>query len=311
MKRTSTQIILIYLFVGILWILVSDWIFTIVGYPENPVYQTIKGCGFIVISGIGFLHMLRKYEDRNRRYLKKLKALNRRLEEHAAELTASNSELEQFAYIASHDLQEPLRMVTGFLGQIEKKYAQNLDDKGKEYIHFAVDGAARMRHMIMDLLQYSRLGKRDFSHESFDVSELVHEIITLNKPLIDETKAVIEFADLPTISAGRTLIAQVFQNLILNAVKYRKPDVTPRIAIGYRESGEFWEFWVSDNGIGIKEDQIDHIFTLFRRLHSRDEYSGSGIGLAICKKIVENHSGRIWALSKEGEGSTFYFSIKK
>lgn len=311
MSRTSTQIISIYVISGILWILASDWAFTFVDYPQSPVYQSIKGCSFIIVSGLIFLYMLRRYENRNRRYLKKLKDLNRRLESHAAELATSNSELEQFAYIASHDLQEPLRMVTGFLGQIEKKYAPSLDDKGREYIHFAVDGAVRMRQMIMDLLQYSRLGKKDFSYETFDVNQLIDDIKLLNKPLFDESAATLTSDELPMISAGRTLILQVFQNLILNALKYRKPDVAPVIKIGARESKDSWEFSVSDNGIGIDKDQLERVFTLFQRLHSREIYSGSGIGLAICKKIVENHGGRVWATSEAGKGSTFYFSIKK
>lgn len=311
MRRTSTLIISIYFSAGISWILISDWAFAHIGYPANPVYQTVKGCGFIIVSGLIFLYMLRRYEDRNRRYLKKLKDLNRRLEAHATELATSNSELEQFAYIASHDLQEPLRMVTGFLGQIEKKYAPSLDEKGREYIHFAVDGAVRMRHMIMDLLQYSRLGKKDFNYETFDVTELVDQIASLNKTLLDENQAVLRYGSLPVISAGKTLIMQVFQNLILNAVKYRKPDVAPIIELNALERDGRWEFSVADNGIGIKEDQIEHVFTLFQRLHSREQYSGSGIGLAICKKIVENHGGRVWASSDEGRGSTFYFSIKK
>lgn len=311
MRRTSTLIISIYFSAGILWILISDWTFILIGYHANPIYQTIKGCGFIVASGLVFLYMLRRYEDRNQRYLKKLKDLNRRLEAHATELATSNSELEQFAYIASHDLQEPLRMVTGFLGQIEKKYATSLDEKGKEYIHFAVDGAVRMRHMIMDLLQYSRLGMKDFNYETFDVTQLIDQIALFNKTLLDENHVMLRYGNLPVISAGKTLIMQVFQNLILNAVKYRKPDVAPIIELNALEGNDQWEFSVADNGIGIKEDQIEHVFTLFQRLHSREQYSGSGIGLAICKKIVENHGGRVWATSDEGKGSTFYFSIKK
>lgn len=311
MNRTSTRIFLIYLLTGLGWILASDWFFGKFQYPQEHFYQTVKGCGFIVISGILFWFMLRKYENRNRHYLNRLREMNRELEKRNSELAASNIELEQFAYIASHDLQEPLRMVTGFLGQIEKRYSDNLDDKGREYIHYAVDGASRMKQIIFDLLEYSRVGKKAVKYETFAVGDVIDEVITLNKPMFAENKVTIFKSEMPTITAGKTLIRQVFQNLLANAVKYRNPETNTQIAIDYRETPEFWEFSVSDNGIGIKSDHLDKIFVLFQRLHSRDQYSGSGIGLSVCKKIVESHGGRIWATSEPGGGSTFYFSLKK
>lgn len=311
MKRTSTRIILIYLIAGITWILASDWFFSKFNYPEEHFYQTIKGCGFIVVSGMIFLYMLRQYEERNRHYLNRLREMNQQLEKRNEELAASNTELEQFAYIASHDLQEPLRMVTGFLTQIEKKYEENLDEKGREYIHYAVDGAVRMRQTILDLLEYSRVGRKDFKHETFDVNEIIDEIITLNKPLLAENHAIVQKQVLPKITGGKTLVRQLFQNIIVNAVKYRKTDSQPVIEIKYSETPTHWEFAVSDNGIGMKTEHLDRIFVLFQRLHSREHYSGTGIGLAICKKIAENHGGHIWVTSEVGKGSTFYFSIKK
>lgn len=271
----------------------------------------MKGCGFIVISGVIFLFMLRRHEARNRHYLQRLRDINKELEKRNEELAASNVDLEQFAYIASHDLQEPLRMVTGFLGQIEKKYEDNLDDRGKEYIHYAVDGATRMRQTILDLLDYSRLGKRDFRYETFNVNEVVEEVITLHKPLFSEKQTIIQKGELPEISAGKTLIRRVFQNLMTNSVKYSKDGMPPIISIAFTDTPTHWEFSVADNGIGIKPNHIERIFVLFQRLHSREQYSGTGIGLSICKRIVENHGGRIWATSLVGKGSTFYFSIKK
>ncbi|NUY81138.1 hypothetical protein HUK80_09555 [Flavobacterium sp. MAH-1] len=311
MKRTSTRIISIYLITGITWILASDWFFGQFNYPEERFYQSVKGCGFIVVSGMIFLYMLRQYEARNRHYLNRLRDMNRELEQRNDALAASNIELEQFAYIASHDLQEPLRMVTGFLTQIEKKYEENLDEKGREYIHYAVDGAIRMRQTILDLLEYSRVGRKDFKQESINISEIVDEIISLNKPLFAENNSIIEKHELPVIIGGKTLIRQVFQNIMTNAVKYRKADIQPVIVIISEESPTHWQFSVSDNGIGMRQEHLERIFILFQRLHSREQYSGTGIGLSVCKKIVENHGGRIWATSEPGVGSTFNFSIKK
>jgi len=310
-NRTSTKIFIIYLVTGFGWILASDWFFGKFKYPQEHLYQTIKGCGFIFISGILFWQMLRRHEQKSRQYFCRLRDMNQELEQRNAELAVSNIELEQFAYIASHDLQEPLRMVTGFLGQIEKKYSDNLDDKGKEYIHYAVDGASRMKQIIFDLLEYSRVGKKEVKYESFAVGEVIDDVISLNKPMFAENKATIFKGPMPTIVAGKSLIRQVFQNLLANAVKYRNPETDIIITLDFKETPDFWEFSVSDNGIGIKPDQLDKIFVLFQRLHSRERYSGSGIGLSVCKKIVENHGGAIWAESEPGSGSTFYFSLKK
>ncbi len=237
--------------------------------------------------------------------------LNQELQQRLDELAVSNAELEQFAYIASHDMQEPLRMVTGFLTQLEKKYTHLLDDKGKQYIGFAVDGAVRMRRLILDLLEYSKVGKGDFKIELFDVNDVIIEIQALNQTLISEENATFLIGPLPTISGAKSLIQQLFQNLIVNALKYRRVDVDPVISISGSDQGSFWQFAVSDNGIGIEQDYFERVFVIFQRLHSKEEYSGTGIGLAICKKIVENHGGRIWLESEHGKGSTFYFTIKK
>lgn len=233
--------------------------------------------------------------------------LNKRVDE----LAISNSELEQFAYIASHDLQEPLRMVTSFLGQLDKKYSEKLDEKGKQYMNFAVDGAVRMRKIILDLLEYSRVGKISIKYETIALQEVIDDIIKLNKITIDDCNASITVAKLPVIVAMKTLMQQLFQNLILNALKYHTSGTPPVIGIRCSENEEFWEFSVADNGIGINERFFERIFVIFQRLHNRDEYSGTGIGLAICKKIVEAHGGRIWVESEEGKGSIFYFTIKK
>ncbi|MFH5832549.1 PAS domain-containing protein [Halalkalibaculum sp. DA384] len=240
-----------------------------------------------------------------------LRQLNRELEKHAEELAASNAELEQFAYVASHDLQEPLRMVSSFLKRLEKKYGDQLDEKARQYIDFAVDGAGRMRQIILDLLNYSRVGQHEFERQNLCLEELLNEILKLEHRAIEESGATVEWDPLPEIRAAETPVQQVFQNLIRNAIKYRRPECEPEIHISGEETGTHWKFSVSDNGIGIREEFQENIFNIFQRLHTQEEYSGTGIGLAVSKKIVEKHGGEIWVESEEGEGSTFYFTIAK
>jgi len=241
----------------------------------------------------------------------KLKESELQLQKHVKELAISNEELEQFAYVASHDLQEPLRMVTSFLTQLDKKYGTVLDEKGKKYIEFAVDGAKRMRQIILDLLEYSRAGRTMDSMENIDLNELIQEIQTLNMKKIEERKAVIIFDELPQIYGHSSPLRQVFQNLISNALKYSKDDIPAKINIIAEELKQHWQFAVTDNGIGIEQEYFDKIFIIFQRLHNKDEYSGTGMGLAITKKIIENLGGKIWLSSEEGKGSTFYFTIMK
>ena len=227
------------------------------------------------------------------------------------ESNAKNAELEHFAYIASHDLQEPLRMVTSFLTQIEKKYNDLLDDKGRQYIHFAVDGAVRMRKIILDLLEYSRIGKEAFADEEVSIYEILDGIKLLNATLFEEKAVTIIADNLPTIIAKKALIRQLFQNIILNAVRYAKVDVAPVITIGCEDDGDYWKFSIEDNGIGISPEFYEKVFILFQRLHLERNLPGTGLGLAICKKIVEAHDGRIWIESPVNIGTIFYFTIKK
>jgi len=241
----------------------------------------------------------------------KVEEINRDLQKKANELALSNAELEQFAYVASHDLQEPLRMVTSFLTQLEKKYVGVIDDKGKQYINFAVDGAKRMRQIILDLLEFSRVGRGDEYKENIDLNELLAEVKILSRKTIEEKKAVIHFGHLPVIYNFKSPIRQVFQNLVSNGLKYCSKQVQPVIAIAATEFNTHWQFAVTDNGIGINEEYFDKIFIIFQRLHNKDDYSGTGMGLAISKKIIENLGGKIWVNSTEGQGSTFYFTIPK
>lgn len=241
----------------------------------------------------------------------RLNELNRQLVVHSRELALSNSELEQFAYVASHDLQEPLRMVTSFLSLIRKKYEPLLDDKGRQYIEFAVDGAARMRQIILDLLEYSRVGRGEDKMEMVSLQLLVKDILTLQRQHIQELGAEISVDPMPTVAGLKAPLRQVFHNLISNALKYHKPGRQPRIRIRASEGEREWLFSVQDNGIGIEEAYFERIFVLFQRLHSKQDYSGTGIGLAVCKKILENMGGRIYLESSPGQGSTFYFTLPR
>lgn len=240
-----------------------------------------------------------------------LNKLNKKLKKQTEELAFSNKELEQFAYIASHDLQEPLRMITSFLSQLEKKYHNQLDEKAKMYINYAVDGAKRMRQIILDILEFSRIGKNDDSKEEVDLNVVVDEIILFHSAMIEEKKAQIKVTKLPVIYGHKTHFKQIFQNLIGNALKYSKIDEYPIIQINVEESQDSWEFSVQDNGIGIDSDYYSKIFEIFQRLHVKENYTGTGIGLSIVKKILDNMGGKIWVISQEGEGSTFFFRIPK
>ncbi len=238
------------------------------------------------------------------------KQLNKSLEKKAAELLVSNTDLESFAYIASHDLQEPLRMVSSFMRLLENTLEGQLTQTNKQYLNFAIDGAKRMKLLIEDLLQYSRVG---FNKEDFiatDLNEVLQYVSRLLEEDIKKNQAVITVNPLPVITANKTLITQLFVNLVGNALKYHG-DKDTVIEVGCTSEPDNDVFYVSDNGIGIDPKFFDKIFIIFQRLHSKTEYSGTGIGLSICKKIVETHKGKIWIESELGRGSIFYFSIPK
>lgn len=244
-------------------------------------------------------------------YEESLRTLNVTLDKRAKQLADSNAELEQFAYVASHDLQEPLRMVAGFLTQLELKYSSIVDDKGRQYIRFAVEGAKRMRQIILDLLEFSRAGKMQGDLAEIPLKELLDEVCLLQRELIDEKGARIVYGKLPTVRAYSSPLVQILQNLLGNALKYTRPDVAPQIEISVKSTKTAWEIAVKDNGIGIEKDYFDRIFIIFQRLHLKDAYGGSGMGLAIVKKLVEGMGGRIWVESEVGVGSTFYFTLPK
>ena len=238
----------------------------------------------------------------------KLKMAEERLAQHAEELARSNSELEQFAYIASHDLQEPLRMVSSYCQLLKKRYYGKLEGDACEFIDFAVDGAQRMQTLIEDLLTYSRVGTRGQPFETTDCNEVMATVTNNLQIAIEESAADIKCSKLPVTIADRTQLVQLFQNLIGNAIKFRNGEV-PKIRIRSKKENGRWVFSIKDNGIGIDAEFKQRIFEIFQRLHSKDKYPGTGIGLAICKKIVERHNGEIWLESQSDKGSTFYFTL--
>lgn len=241
-----------------------------------------------------------------------LKALNedleRRVEERTGELRRSNKELEQFAYIASHDLQEPLRMVVSYLQLIERRYSSKLDAEGLQFMKFAVDGGQRMQTLIHDLLSYSRVHTHKRPFEAVDLNATMQAVSANLKVAVAESGATITTDVLPTVFGDSTQLAQLLQNLLSNGIKFRGKDAL-RIHVSAERTGHEWRVSVQDNGIGIAPEYFERIFVIFQRLHSRDEYPGTGIGLAVCQRIVERHGGRIWVESRPGHGSKFSFTI--
>ncbi len=240
-----------------------------------------------------------------------LKKTEKRLKKTIKELERSNKELQSFAYITSHDLQEPLRNIASFAQLIERRYKGQLDNDADEYIDFMVSGASRMKEMIQGLLDYSRVGTRGHKFKEFEAETSLKYALSNLGSAIDEVNAEITYDSLPVLFADEDQIIRVFQNLIGNALKFRREGVKPKIHIAAQKSGHEYIFSVSDNGIGLEEEYSDQIFEVFKRLHVIDEYKGAGIGLAIVKRIIDRHGGRIWVKSELGKGSTFYFTLSK
>ena len=225
------------------------------------------------------------------------------------ELERSNRELEQFAYIASHDLQEPLRMVSNYVQLLARRYIGKLDTQADQFINFAEEGAMRMQKLIEALLAYSRIVTHGADFASVNMDEVFVSAVSNFSLAIRESRAVVSKDALPVVSGDESQLMQLLQNLIGNAIKFRKPDVPLKVHVSVQGKGHEWVFSISDNGIGIKPQYFDRIFLIFQRLHTRVEYPGTGIGLAVCKRIIERHRGRIWVQSTPGEGTTFFFSI--
>jgi signal transduction histidine kinase len=276
-----------------------------------------------VTTGTGELHQLAHAFDEmagslqqrvaeRERAQSELKKLNEELEQRVADRTLdlkrSNEDLEQFAYVASHDLQEPLRMVTNYLQLLQERYKGRLDQNADDFIGFAREGAERMQVLITDLLQYSRVGTKPKEFRPAETDKVLKDSLSNLKVAIDETRAKITHDPLPIVVGDPIQLTQLFQNLIGNAIKFHG-EQPPAIHVSAAQKDGVWEFSVRDNGIGIAAKDFERIFIIFQRLHARKKYAGTGIGLAVCKKIVERHGGRIWVASEPGKGTTFYFSI--
>jgi signal transduction histidine kinase len=241
--------------------------------------------------------------------LAKAEAGHLRVAEQAAELRRSNAELEQFAYVASHDLQEPLRKVSSFCQMLERRYGDVLDERGRQYVEFAVDAAKRMQVLINDLLTFSRLGRVNDRTQPVDLADALAQALANLSTRLEENDAEVEHDPLPTVLGDPTLLTMLLQNLVGNAVKFRAEDRPPRIRLTAERAAQEWRLSVQDNGIGVDPQFADKIFVIFQRLHGRDEYGGTGIGLALAKKIVEYHGGRIWLDPDYHGGARFAFTL--
>lgn len=314
--KAEIKIVLIYILVGVMWILLSDSVLLMV-FDESELdqiayLQTLKGIFYVLMTASLLYLLVKKYYESLDKKVRELEQLNRKLKGKSNELESSNSDLEQFAFVISHDLQEPLRMITSFLSQLKRKYDDQLDEKAQQYIFFAVDGAIKMKQIILDLLEFSRVGRFNEPLEEINLNEILKDVCESNKKLIEGTRAQISIKELPIILSHRALMTQLFQHLLENSLKFRHENKSPEIEIGVRESQKNYDFWIKDNGIGIDQEYTERIFAIFQRLHTSEKFGGgTGIGLALVKKIIDYYGGSIELDSTEGEGSTFYFSLPK
>jgi light-regulated signal transduction histidine kinase (bacteriophytochrome) len=256
----------------------------------------------------------RKVESANaelRREVTERAAAEQALREKTDALARSNAELEQFAYVASHDLQEPLRMVSSYMQLFEKRYAGQVDAQAQKYINYAVEGAKRMQALIGGLLEFSRVGRVDEPFGPVDTEAALHQALLNLRSAIEESHAAVTRGPLPTVTGSATRLTQVFQNLVGNAIKFRRREEPASIHVSAVPRGTEWLFAVRDNGIGIDPQYLERIFVIFQRLHTRAEYPGTGIGLSICKKVIERHGGRIWVESQPGAGARFNFTLPR
>jgi signal transduction histidine kinase len=297
---------------------IGDWYVVVrARYPEHVIRAApIFFLGFLLSAVIGFFAWFMANEPKklDRLVTEKTESLenaNLELEYQRRKLLLTNAELKQFAFVVSHDLQEPLRMISSFLSKLDQNYSDQLDEKARKYIHFAVDGANRMRSLIIDLLEYSNVGDKVRSIENVDINEVMNDVLQIHRDTITAKSATVVCEQIPIIQGYRSPLVQLFGNLLQNALKYSKDDVPPRIEITAKDRGSQIEISFSDNGIGFAPEYYDKIFIIFQRLHSKAEYSGTGIGLAIVKKVIDMHGGSIRVESTTDVGTTFIFTLNK
>lgn len=271
---------------------------------KGVIIRNTKGKATRMVGAITDISLRKEHEQ-------ELQLLNENLNKNVTELKLANEELEQFAFIASHDLQEPLRMITSFMDQINRKYSDQLDEKANQYIYFAIDGAKRMKKIILDLLDYSRAGRFEEATQTIDLNEFIENYKTLRRKIIEEKSVELITNDLPKMEVYLSPMIQILHALLDNAMKYSKPDVNPIVELSVKEEENEWLFCIKDNGIGIDNQFLDKIFIIFQRLHNRDEYEGTGIGLAIVKKHIEAWGGKVGVTSELGKGSIFWFTLNK
>lgn len=303
--KSELKITLLYITIGISWIFLSDHVVLLM-ISENiqqqiTHFQNIKGCFFVISTGLLLYTLLKRHNNAIRQKIEELK-------EKSTELEKTNSELENYFFLASHDLQEPNRTIISFLTNLEKNYQQNIDEKGRKYIKYAIDGAYYMRKSILNLQEHTKIGK-DLEIKHINLN------LTLNRIINDYKESLslgnIEVTKLPTIETDENLIYLIFKNLIDNAIKFKKPEEKAKIKVEYIDNQSFWEFRITDNGIGIDKEYFEKVFQLFQRLDANIENKGSGVGLSLTKKAIEKLGGKITLNSEKNKGSSFSFILPK
>lgn len=281
------------------------------GHPEPEVFteraeHLVVGLAAQTAVAVDNARLYQQLHDSHNLLERRVEERTRELQERTQELERSNAELEKFAYVASHDLQEPLRTITSFSELIDRRYSEVLDDRGRQYLRLVSGGAQRMKVLIDDLLVFSRLNAVREPHAAVALDGPLNEALQRLHAALEQGRATVTHGLLPTIVGNPSELTQLFQNLIGNAVKFRREGVAPEIHVSAVNEGKVWHITVQDNGIGFEPEYAERVFQIFQRLHVRDEYEGNGMGLAIVKKIVEHHRGRIWVESTPGSGSTFH-----
>jgi len=305
--KSELKITLIYICIGITWILLSDN-FLLLFISQNKIdhithFQSIKGVFYIISTGILLFAMLKKHNDAIRQKIKEL-------EEKSMELEKSNKELENYFFLASHDLQEPNRIIISFLTNLEKKYKDFIDEKGRKYINYAINGAYYMRQNILNLQEYTRIGKK-IKLEPIDLNKVIDSIMDDYHEIINTENSTFTIHKLPILYTDENLIHLIFKNLIDNAIKYKNQNKKLNVSISCIEEDKKWVFTCSDNGIGIDPDFHERIFQLFQRLNSNSENQGAGMGLPLTKKAIEILGGKIEVKENKNEGTVFYFYLPK